>query len=766
MPNELDGKAYVDRDNHVLDLTNVLVQRRRLIRAAAYASGCTTALFLAREPTSDHPSIPSIEFGIIDQADAEWIADTIKGAELQSDHSDAEEHPGWRCYDAVRVKMGSSLWLLASAEVYSEGGLCGHLALATSDKHPGLTPAQLYVFKTHAAQVGLLLTFDTMRRRGLADLELTTERLRLLESVAVHANDAILITEAEPIDLPGPRILYCNAAFTHSTGYAQDDVIGRSPRLLQGPETSRVTLDILRGKLAAWEPVVAELVNYRKDGTQFWIELSIVPVANEAGWFTHWVSVQRDISDRKTAEDAAHRARIAESEKQTLESQLVAGKLVEARLFHAAFHDDLTKLPNRAFFMKQLATAIGRADASRSDHLALLFLDLNRFKSINDTLGHGHGDALLAEVARRLSACVRPSDVVARMGGDEFALLIDVFGGSSAIFTVANRITQAIEEPFRLGRQELLISCSIGAVQHVTHYLKPEDALRDADIAMYRAKQNGSSSCALFTDIVDAQALMALELEADLRPALERGDFLLYYQPVFDHAGKISAFEALVRWQHPRFGLLQPEAFIPIAEQVGLIRPLGRWVMQEGVRQVQEWLRGIPNITFRLNVNVSTRELLDETFVSDVLETLEAAGLLPQFLELEITETVLLERSHLALQTLEKLRRLGVRLALDDFGTGYSSLGYLDTYPIDTLKIDRSFVAGMLEHGRTRAIVETILRLADALDLDCVAEGVESDEQRLALVEMGCRYLQGYHLARPLDSVAAQRLLSRADISR
>ncbi len=604
-----------------------------------------------------------------------------------------------------------------------------------------------------------------------AEQDRTLERLSLLESVVVHANDAILITDADPMDRPGSRILYCNAAFTRMTGYAEDEVRGRNPRLLQGPGTDRATLDRLRHHVRSWQPLVVELLNYRRDGSSFWVELSIVPVAAEPGTYTHWIALQRDVSDRRAAADAAILQRTAELERQALEADIESRKLVESRLFRAAFHDDMTGLYNRAFFFGHLTSLLAQvsgeeaAEEAGSDaspggpRWALLFLDLDRFKFINDTLGHGVGDQLLVEVARRLAGCIREDDVLARMGGDEFAVLIDVGGRVENAVALGERILIAFQDPFQLGDHTVVATCSIGIAPVTSQYRTPEAPLRDADIAMYRSKRSSGHHPALFTSQIDAGAVLALSLQSSLLPGLERGEFRLLYQPIFTaEAAYPVSFEALVRWQHPERGLISPAAFVSLAEDCGLARSVGRWVLGEALRQARDWTDRHPEAEVRLNVNVSPHELLDERYAAEVIEALATAAMPGWTLELEITETVFQARSPQVLHTLRQLREAGIRLALDDFGTGYSSLGSIDSYPIDTLKIDRSFVTGMLVRPRTRALVQTIISLAKALDLDTVAEGVETEAEYQALIAMGCHHFQGYHLSRPIDFADAMRI--------
>ena len=576
----------------------------------------------------------------------------------------------------------------------------------------------------------------------------TVERLRLLESAVVHANDAILITEYLPLDLPGPQIVYCNAAFTRMTGYTEAEMLGLSPRILQSPSVDRAVLDRLRGALEASEAVEAELLNCRKNGEEFWVELSIVPVADEQGRHTHWVSVQRDVSHRKIAEEAEIQARIAVVEKRALEAEIRERKQSEERLRHAAFHDDLTKLRNRAFFMDRLAGVLDRAGRQ----CAVLFLDLDRFKLVNDSLGHRAGDLLLIDVAHRLHGCLQADDTLARVGGDEFAILIEG-AQSGAGVAMAERIIDVLRPPFALGPEQVFCSCSIGVVEAAGAYTAPEDLLRDADIAMYEAKKRGAGNHALYDQSMHAHAVQTLALQTDLRHAVARGEFRLFYQPIFSLSDNhLTGLEALIRWQHPQRGLVPPAVFIPIAEEMALIRDIGRWVLREAVGQMCAWQRQGLGSGVRVSINVSANELLDQHFITDLQGMIEASGFDPRLLQLEITEGVFLRHPEVVGELLDHIRSLGVRIALDDFGTGYSSLYYLDRYQFDTIKIDRSFVARMLGQRRAMAILDSIIQLGTALQLDIVAEGIETEAQLDRLRAMRCGHVQGYLLGRPLPT--------------
>jgi diguanylate cyclase (GGDEF)-like protein/PAS domain S-box-containing protein len=630
------------------------------------------------------------------------------------------------------------------------GQQAAFLIVVDTVARPGLSAAQTYVLRSNAAHLATLFDLAVLQERvDLADSSANLERLRLLESVAVHARDSIVITQAEPIDLPGPRIIYCNAAFTQATGYSAAEVMGLTPRLLQGPKTDPAARARLRQALAAWEPIEIEMINYRRDGTEFWVELSIVPVANEKGWFTHWVSVQRDITERKDAQELSARVRVAEIENEALTTEIRERKRVEAELLYAAFHDSLTRLRNRAFFMERLAKALNRGGAS----CAVLFLDLDRFKIVNDSLGHLAGDALLKEVAHRLRQCVTSHETLARIGGDEFAIVIEDITDLAMPVTTAEAIIEALRAPVQLGRQSVFPSCSIGIVQVAGPGAVPDDLMRDADIAMYEAKRAGGGDYAIFDASMHEDAVARLVLQTDLRQAVERGEFHLDYQPIVDPAtGATRSFEALLRWNHPVRGAIGPADFIPVAEEIGLIRQIDRWVMREACAQLGRWQQRFADPGLKLSINTSSAGFAERDFVAKLAEVLREFDIEPKSLELEITEGIFLHPSPEVAEMIAAVRRLGVRVALDDFGTGYSSLSYINRYPIDTIKIDKSFIDGIGTNRETRAIVELIVRLGAALDLNIIAEGVETQDQTDILMQIGCRAIQGYHFAKPLSA--------------
>ncbi|GGE81342.1 putative bifunctional diguanylate cyclase/phosphodiesterase [Sphingomonas prati] len=659
-----------------------------------------------------------------------------------------------------RGEGGDDVRFAAAAPI---GGTDGAL-LIVLDTQPraGLSAAQTYVLRSHTAHLATLFDLIFLQdrvdnRAGKASLE----RLRLLESVAVHARDSIVITEAQPVDLPGPCIIYCNAAFTRTTGYTAEEVIGLTPRVLQGPKTDPKSRALLRRALETWQPIEIEIINYRRDGSEFWVELSIVPVANERGWFTHWVSVQRDITERKAAQELSARVRVAELENQALAGEILERKRIEAELLYTAFHDNLTRLRNRAFFMERLSKALDRERLQGATTCSVLFLDLDRFKVVNDSLGHLAGDALMKEVAQRLRRCVRPQDTLARIGGDEFAILIEDAADLNTPVRIAEAIIEALRAPVQLGRQSVFPSASIGVVPAGEPGVVPDDLMRDADIAMYQAKRAGGGDYAIFDATMHDDAVSQLTLQTDLRQAVERGEFHLAYQPIVDPAsGAIQSFEALLRWTHPVRGPISPADFVPVAEEIGLIRQIDRWVMHEACAQLAQWQRRFDDPALRLSINVSAAGFVDRDFVTALSDVLDEFGLRPQTLELEITEGIFLHPSAEIAGAIGAVRDMGVRIALDDFGTGYSSLSYINRYPIDTIKIDKSFIDGVGSNRETRAIVELIVKLGATLDLNIIAEGVETQAQTDILMQIGCRAIQGYHFAKPLTPEDATRVLA------
>jgi diguanylate cyclase (GGDEF)-like protein/PAS domain S-box-containing protein len=452
-------------------------------------------------------------------------------------------------------------------------------------------------------------------------------------------------------------------------------------------------------------------------------------------------------------------------------SDITARKEAEARLVHDALHDALTGLPNRVLFMERLAHAIQVARRNPDMRSALLFLDLDNFKVVNDSMGHWAGDELLRSVAGRIERCLRGTDLLARFGtekalarfgGDEFTILLMGVRDEEDAVRVAKRILEELSRPFRFRGQEVYTTASAGISFVDSSSDDPSKLLRNADIAMYRAKADGRAGYAIFDEAMHANAVRRLELETALRQALQLDQLRLHYQPVIAlQSGTIVGFEALVRWQHPTKGLVSPGEFVPLAEETGLINPIGSWVLQEACSQLRAWQRAFPKRSLTVAVNISSRQFGNQDLAAQVRDVLEATGLPARSLKLEITESVLLENNETFRQTLEELQALGVALHMDDFGTGYSSLSYLHKFPFETLKIDRSFVNSMATGQRSKELVCSIVKLAKALGMNTTAEGVETREQLAWLRDRRCQHAQGYLFSRPVTAPEARQLIDR-----
>jgi diguanylate cyclase (GGDEF)-like protein len=471
---------------------------------------------------------------------------------------------------------------------------------------------------------------------------------------------------------------------------------------------------------------------------------------------------ERERAEAEHARAEAERLRAEQAERHVEELNRYVEKLENAgreleesreHFRHAAFHDALTGLPNRSLFTDHLRVALRRAHQNEKYLFGVLFLDLDRFKNINDSLGHPCGDELLILVARRLESCIRQTDMVARFGGDEFAILLDAIQDASDVVRVAEKVQQVISAPFKLATHEAITTASIGVALSTTGYAEAEDIIRDADTAMYRAKDHGKARYEIFDTTMHTRAVTLLRLESDLRRALEKEELCVYYQPIVSLASReLYGFEALVRWQHPEGGIVSPDDFIPLAEETGLILPIGLQVLREACNQLRKWQQRSPcHRDLIMSVNLSGKQLMQPDLIERIEEVLQESQINPWHLKLEITETVVMENPELAAVTLAKLRGLGVRLSIDDFGTGYSSLSYLNRFPVDTLKIDRSFVISMNEADENLQIVKTIVTLAGNLGMQVVAEGVESEEQLDQLRSLKCQYGQGFLFSKALD---------------
>ncbi len=576
----------------------------------------------------------------------------------------------------------------------------------------------------------------------LRETEATERHLKALQaseyrfhSAFTHASIGMAL-----LDLDG-SLLQVNAALAR--------LLGRSAAELQRCRVQDCVLAddraALEGQLAAtrhagFEGFALELRCQHLDGGTVWMAL-------HCGFFT---------------EPGADTARLI------LQAQDVsARRRAEAGLQHMAFHDSLTGLPNRRRFVECLAGVVARQQTDGSRPWAVMFLDFDRFKIVNDSLGHTVGDALLQQVARRVQERLRPGDTVARLGGDEFAILVDHIEGERDALVLADRLLDALKQPFMLGDVELIASASIGITFSTQGYTTAEAVLRDADIAMYKAKAAGKARYAVFDASLHAAVTERLRLEGDLRHAIERGELRVEYQPVFALGaadaiapGTLSGFEALVRWQHPQDGRLLPAAFLHLAEDSGLMLGLSDFVLQQACQQVRQWqLADAAHAGLGLAVNISAHDLGSPALVARVSRALSLSGLQPQHLTLELTENILMSHIEAALGALTALRQLGVKLAVDDFGTGYSSLAHLSQLPIDSLKIDRSFVSQLQRNPADAAVVSAIIQLGGTLHKTVVAEGIETAAQMDQLRQLGCGFGQGFHLATPLSAAQASAWL-------
>ncbi len=461
---------------------------------------------------------------------------------------------------------------------------------------------------------------------------------------------------------------------------------------------------------------------------------------------------------------------VAELSSHIAEQARISSELEQSREHFrtASLHDALTSLPNRSFLKEKLRVAIEAAREDDKSFFAVLFLDLDRFKNINDSLGHAAGDRLLMEIAARLTEQVRPTDTVARLGGDEFAILLEGLRDWEEATNVAERILKDVMRPYNLNNHQLYTTISIGVALSAIPYDYPEEMLRDADVAMYRAKASGKACYTVFDHEMHEQAVALLQLENDLRRAVERQEFVVYYQPIVAlDTDEISGFEALIRWQHPERGFISPAEFIPLAEETGLIIEIGDWVLRESCRQLREWQDQLPaahNLT--MSVNLSCKQFTQPDLVEQVRRILWETKLSASALKLEITESSVMVNVGDAAKMLEQLRALGVKLSIDDFGTGYSCLSHLYRFPATTLKIDRSFVSRLNEGHENLAIVRTIKTLADNLGMDTTAEGIETEEQLVQLRELGCQYGQGYLLGKPAAATTAFGLIKALQLNR
>jgi diguanylate cyclase (GGDEF)-like protein/PAS domain S-box-containing protein len=625
-----------------------------------------------------------------------WIGDVAR--EPATQRLERVAGPGWNTALMVPVKAGQTT--VGVLEFYAP-------RVAAPD------PQFLRVLRTASAEIAHFY------QRAVAVERLRESEERFSSTMELAAIGISHVGE-------GGRFIYVNPQLCTMLGYTEQELLSMTVKDVSHPGDVTLT-DESRDKLRAGQirSFKMEKRYLRKDGTPVWVGLTIACKRDRNGGYQYDISVVEDISARKGAEE---------------------------RIQYLATHDGLTGLPNRVMFGQILGLAI--ETARRYDRkLAVLFIDLDRFKIINDTLGHEAGDVLLREMGARLRECLRASDVVARLGGDEFVVLLQEINEPAQAAAVARNILSIVTKPLVILGQECRVTASIGICLHPTDGQDDQAIMKNADMAMYLAKEEGKNTFQFFSDRLKPQSVERLSLETNLRRALELEEFTLHYQAKVNFkSGAITGVEALLRWQNPELGSVSPARFIPIAEETGLIVPIGKWVLREACQQSVAWrAQGLPPVS--MSVNLSMRQLNDEGLVREIQGVLAETGMEPSLLELEVTESAIMHNAARAVEVLTAIKSLGVRLAIDDFGTGYSSLAHLKRFPIDTLKVDRSFIREVPNDAEDKAIAEAIIAMGKTLSLTVVAEGVETPQQQAFLSERLCDEMQGYYFSTP---VAAQ----------
>ena len=557
----------------------------------------------------------------------------------------------------------------------------------------------------------------------ITDRKRHEDQLRQFSKAVESAGNGIMIADATQPDYP---IIYVNPAAEQLTGYSAEEYLGRSARFLHGDEKNQLGLEDIRAALRGGRGCRTILRNFRKDGSLFWNDFTLSPVYNTGGELTHYVGIQSDITEHKEAEE---------------------------HIQALAFFDTLTKIPNRTLFRDRLQQALTHAERN-GQNLGLLYLDLDNFKAVNDSLGHNTGDRLLQIVTKRVVGCVRQWDTVARVGGDEFTIIVDNLAPHDTVRTltgIAEKVLAVLSEPVMLDEQEIIVTASIGIAHYPQDGDTVEELVKNADTAMYHSKSLGRDNCQFFLSKLDVAARERQRVEAQLHHALKRGEMTLEYQPQVDIAtGCTCGVEVLLRWTNPVLGTVEPGIFIPAAESTGVIVRLGEWVLQQACDRFRHWQSDGMAIP-RFSVNLSPRQFRQSEFVSRVSRILSDSQLQPACLELEVTESSIIHDPEIAVAMLQDLKQLGVRVAMDDFGTGYSSLRYLRELPIDVVKIDKSFIQDIPADPDNVKIVMAIIAMAKGLKMEVIAEGVETAEQLTALRELGCNKAQGCICSRPLS---------------
>ena len=647
--------------------------------------------------------------------------------------SSPEQIIGLTDYDLPWAKNETEFFLECDRRIMETGIGEFHIIepLKQADGKQSLLDTNKIPLRSSAGEiVGILGTFEDITERKQAEIALYESEFKLRTLLESMSEGLIKTNKQEVIEFVNDRIC-------EMTGFSREELIGEVAfDILLDEEACQLVKKVNQQRL---EGISSQYeINLKtKSGDKLWVIVGGAPIIDVEGEITGTMGIFTDITERKRAEE---------------------------QLLYDAFHDNLTGLANRTLFMDHLQMTIERGRREQVGMFAVLFLDFDRFKIVNDSLGHTKGDVLLKLIGERLETFTRSGDLVARLGGDEFTILFTALDEPEDAMRIAERILEELQNPFDLELNEVFISASIGISLSTDGYNRAEDMLRDADIAMYRAKAKGKAQYQVFDQRMHRIAMTQLQLETEMRQGFERGEFCLYYQPIINlKTNSLAGFEALLRWNHPERGLVSPGEFIPAAEENGLILPLGRWILYESCRQLREWqIQNSSAMPLKISVNLSCKQFQQPDLVEQVTAALIATRLNPQCLKLEITESHLLENSEMSVTTMSRLRELGVELSLDDFGTGYSSLSYLHRLPVNYLKIDRSFVSRMAQSRENAEIVNTIIKLAQNLKMKVIAEGIETGDQNEYLKQLNCEYGQGYFFSKPLDAVMAKSFIENS----
>jgi diguanylate cyclase (GGDEF)-like protein/PAS domain S-box-containing protein len=691
-------------------------------------------------PGAALPDLCAIQYSILENAGSSIIATDVAGTILYFNRA-AQQMLGYSWHEVVGRATPELFHapeeVAARSRLLNVGGAgpaSGFAALVARVASDGRDDGEWIFVRKDGSRLHVQLTITALRNASneligylgiAADIgeRLSMEQELRVAAIAFESQAAIMVTDRRQ------RILRVNPAFSQLTGYSAEEAVGQLPSMLKSGRQDRQFYQAMWHELELTGHWQGEIWNRRKSGEVYPEWLTISAVYDADGELSHYVSTFSDISNLKVAESEIH---------------------------HLAFYDPLTDLPNRRLLLNRLDKA-GQA-ARRSGHYgALLFIDLDHFKTLNDTLGHDVGDSLLVEVAGRLRGCISEGDTAARQGGDEFAVMLEELGSEAAAAavqaeTVAERIRSELTRPFQLADgSEHFASASIGISLFFGQEASVESLVKQADIALYRAKDAGRNMVRFFDNAMQTALNERAALESGLRGALVRNEFVLFVQPQVDSSGQLRGAECLIRWQPPGRPVVMPGDFVPLAEDSGLIVPIGLWVLDEACAQLRSWAEHVATRDLYLAVNVSACQFRQANFVAQVTSALQRHGADPARLKIELTESLLLDNVDQVVSKMQALLALGVRFSLDDFGTGYASLAYLKRFPFEQLKIDRSFIRDIASDPDDAAIVSAIVAMGNALRLNVVAEGVETEEQRAYLIEHGCRCFQGYLFGRPMS---------------